>query len=184
MLTDTCACGASKTKQAKKCRACWSDRGPEHEAPPGEKWCTACKTAHPVDLFRKNTNSRDGLRSTCRKVDRQRNSKWTKSNPDKNTAKVKAWNKSNPEMYQINQVRISAKRLGLDPDDIERRWRAHNGLCDCCGEPPGKKRLAIEHNHATGEFRGFTCNNCNLMIGHARDDPDRLLAGVAYLRAR
>jgi Recombination endonuclease VII len=73
--------------------------------------------------------------------------------------------------------------MGLDPDEVERRWHEHDGLCDICRQPPPTtSRLAIEHEHKTKRFRGFACINCNLMLGHAQDDPARLLAGAAYLK--
>lgn len=93
------------------------------------------------------------------------------------------WRLSQPQKYELIRVRATAKRLGLDADDVARRWVEHNGLCDCCGNPPPTtSRLCIEHKHDPPTFRGFTCTHCNVMLGMAKDDPDRLLAGVAYLR--
>ena len=36
--------------------------------------------------------------------------------------------------------------------------------------------------HTTDEIRGLLCNKCNLMIGHARDSVDILLAAIEYLQ--
>jgi hypothetical protein len=44
------------------------------------------------------------------------------------------------------------------------------------------RRLAIDHDHVTGVERGLLCSNCNVMLGTAQDDPERLEAGAAYLR--
>jgi hypothetical protein len=46
----------------------------------------------------------------------------------------------------------------------------------CCEAPSGRRtKLCGACN------RGVLCQNCNFMIGQAGDDPDRLVAGAAYL---
>lgn len=147
--------------RSKQCRACHLARFEATDT----KWCPGCKTSHPVEAFNLRPNGKP--RSRCREA-------WAREARGRYAA--------NPRKL-IASLRASAARLGLDPDDIERRWSEHSGLCDCCGQPPPEgKRLVIEHDHATKEFRGFTCQGCNLMLGHAQDDPERLLAGVVYLR--
>jgi hypothetical protein len=85
---------------------------------------------------------------------------------------------------------------------------AQRPLCDICGVDvlapagpnevraagmPGEGRarplLAIDHDHrhcpgpySCGRcFRGFLCLRCNLMLGHAAEDPARLRAAIGYL---
>lgn len=190
MLTDeACRCGASKRPESKTCRACWRARGPRgedkaprHPAPPGEKWCTACENTHPVGAFGKRERTHDGLDTTCREARRRAEREWYARDKPGHVARTQAWNKANPEKAQIVRLRAKAKELGLDPDEVEQAFREHNGLCDICGEPcKTGRRLAIEHCHKTGKFRGFACMDCNVMLGHARDDPGRLMAGAAYV---
>lgn len=57
--------------------------------------------------------------------------------------------------------------------------------CEICltTEPGGKgQAFHIDHDHRSGVIRGVLCNNCNLMIGHAQDDPSRLRAAANYIR--
>lgn len=148
--------------RSKKCRAC--HLGP-FAVTEGTKWCPGCETEHPVGAFNLRPNGKP--RSRCREA-------WAREARARYAATERTFRK---------RLRACARKIGLDPDDIERRWNEHDGLCDCCGGPPSaNKRLSIEHSHVTGKFRGFVCDNCNLMLGHAKDDPERLLAGVAYLR--
>lgn len=61
--------------------------------------------------------------------------------------------------------------------------RSQNGKCAICLveiRPLGRTR-AVDHCHATGTIRGMLCKNCNLGLGHFRDDPRRLIAALAYL---
>lgn len=58
--------------------------------------------------------------------------------------------------------------------------------CAICGtsEPGDRRRhFNVDHDHQTGKIRGLLCNNCNAMLGHAKDQIQNLLAGVKYLEA-
>jgi hypothetical protein len=55
-------------------------------------------------------------------------------------------------------------------------------VCEVCGNPPGKKRLAYDHSHQTGAFRGWLCANCNVALGMVRDDINHLRKLIAYLQ--
>jgi recombination endonuclease VII len=58
-----------------------------------------------------------------------------------------------------------------------------DGHCQCCGaDSPGSRQgWHIDHDHVTGKFRGIICSRCNTMLGMAKDDIQRLAAGIAYL---
>lgn len=54
--------------------------------------------------------------------------------------------------------------------------------CECCGSPPGKCALHLDHCHTTGKFRGWLCGNCNTAIGKLGDDEAGLERALRYLR--
>jgi len=55
--------------------------------------------------------------------------------------------------------------------------------CECCGgKPNGIGRLHLDHDHATGKFRGWICYSCNMGIGLLGDTLDSLRKAVNYLR--
>lgn len=57
-----------------------------------------------------------------------------------------------------------------------------SGVCAMCREAPQpRKRLSIDHCHATGKVRGLLCDACNLVLGYARDVSATLRAGAEYL---
>jgi hypothetical protein len=57
------------------------------------------------------------------------------------------------------------------------------GRCWGCRRATGKfKRLAVDHNHRTGEVRMLLCSTCNNIVGHFRDDPEALIRlGLALI---
>jgi hypothetical protein len=56
--------------------------------------------------------------------------------------------------------------------------------CAICGttEWMGRgHRPHIDHDHKTGRIRGLLCHNCNVLLGHAHEDPAILQAAIDYL---
>jgi hypothetical protein len=75
-----------------------------------------------------------------------------------------------------------AKVYGIQPDDYDRLYVAQEGRCAICRRATGKtRRLAVDHDHATGKVRGLLCRVCNSMLGHARDDIEFFVRAVHYL---
>jgi hypothetical protein len=46
-----------------------------------------------------------------------------------------------------------------------------------------KFQIHIDHDHGTGKIRGLLCRNCNLLLGHAKDDLSILLKSIEYLNS-
>ena len=67
----------------------------------------------------------------------------------------------------------------------------HNHQCGICGISEKEARtlnnktthygLYIDHCHNTNNLRGLLCHNCNLIIGHAKDDTSILNNAIKYL---
>jgi hypothetical protein len=103
----------------------------------------------------------------------------------------------------LTEEQLEAKRAGNRRYNREKRWASigaspeyyaeqfarQGGRCAMCGtDKPARGRsgkedeyFCIDHCHKTGALRGLLCSDCNLIIGHANDDPERLRAGIAYL---
>lgn len=61
--------------------------------------------------------------------------------------------------------------------------RVHS--CEICSaDITGKRKAHWDHNHETGEFRGWLCVRCNLLLGYADDDVDLLDKAIVYLTQR
>lgn len=67
----------------------------------------------------------------------------------------------------------------------------HNHVCNICGitEEAAKNHnnqtkhygLYIDHDHSKGHLRGLLCHNCNLVVGHAKDNIETLHKAIKYL---
>lgn len=58
-------------------------------------------------------------------------------------------------------------------------------MCDICGKENNNKktkRVAFDHDHKRGHFRGWICDTCNYIIGLAKDDANYLCKISSYLR--
>lgn len=78
------------------------------------------------------------------------------------------------------------RRYGLTPDQVEHLRLGQCNACKIClREFPvrsdGKYRMCIDHDHITGKVRALLCNNCNLALGHFKDNDFILARAIAYL---
>lgn len=55
------------------------------------------------------------------------------------------------------------------------------GCCAICRRPPKGARLAVDHNHITGEVRGLLCMQCNRALGKWRDNNQLVAYAYAYV---
>lgn len=92
-----------------------------------------------------------------------------------------AWRAANPGRSQRVNVE---KKYGISPEQYDAMFARQNGGCAVCGAPPGRRRLAVDHNHATGVVRGLLCSSCNTALGSLRDDPFLIRSLAVYVESR
>jgi hypothetical protein len=96
-----------------------------------------------------------------------------------------AWKRKQSDEWRFRQtLRHNAGKWGLDPDEVEASFLAHDDKCDICGGEQtykNKTRLAMDHDHKTGKLRGWLCDRCNNGLGHFEDDIERMKKAIAYL---
>ena len=69
---------------------------------------------------------------------------------------------------------------GITGDDYWMLYEGQGGRCCICRVANGTtKRLAVDHDHDTGEVRGLLCGPCNITIGRLREQG--LIRALEYL---
>jgi hypothetical protein len=55
--------------------------------------------------------------------------------------------------------------------------------CQVCSHKQQRKghQMVFDHDHRTGQFRGWLCHNCNVVLGLVADSPMILRALAGYL---
>lgn len=60
------------------------------------------------------------------------------------------------------------RQYGITGDEYDALFKYQGGRCAICGRKPQKQRLAVDHDHKTGEVRGLLCanneNGCNRAV--------------------
>lgn len=94
---------------------------------------------------------------------------------DKNVGYQASWRKRNTE--SVRRAKLKCRYGFVPPDPPE--------VCEVCSRPFSEVSkyhgACVDHDHATGEFRGWLCNTCNLALGYAQDNRDRLQMLINYL---
>lgn len=74
---------------------------------------------------------------------------------------------------------------GLGPGDYERLYEAQGRRCAVvgCRATGVSRKLAVDHDHRTGEVRGLLCSSHNRLIGYNNDNPDAFRSLAEYLES-
>lgn len=86
-------------------------------------------------------------------------------------AKQKRWREKNPDYGKQRHRRNREEAAGRPMPDA----------CELCEALRGEAALCFDHDHETGEFRGWLCTRCNTALGKLGDTLESLKRAVAYL---
>lgn len=135
-----------------------------------QRVCADCDTGLPIFEFPPHRSKPERI-DTCRQCVRARRHERFGGVP------------SDQHHYKL------LKKFGMTAAEYNAMVEAHGGRCAICRRLPyggrkdaRKKYLSVDHCHTTGKVRGLLCDSCNLAIGLFKDDPDRMLTAVEYLK--
>lgn len=86
--------------------------------------------------------------------------------------KEKKENKRN--LYLINTY-------GITIEDYSLLYNKQEGCCKLCGNK--EEKLVVDHDHLTNMVRGLLCHNCNIGLGHFKDNDAVLSKAITYLES-
>jgi len=92
------------------------------------------------------------------------------------------------EAYANALERRYLKGFGITLAEYENLLDEQGGRCFICRKRPGRRRLAVDHDHERertgtmrGSVRGLLCGKCNEFLGHLGDNPDLGRNLIEYL---
>lgn len=88
--------------------------------------------------------------------------------------------------YQQKQMVVRrasgvAYHYDMSADEYQARLAVQDGACAICTKKISGRDIHRDHCHATGEWRGLLCNNCNTGLGFFGDDVGVLLRAADYV---
>ena len=129
------------------------------------KFCSACIEDKLLTEFHKDSSRKDGRRTTCKECANKRGS---------------AYHAANPDRARDHQLR---RNFGITLVDYVEMLEAQDGRCKICktNVPGGKGSFHVDHCHNSGKVRGLLCQQCNVGIGHFKDNISTLASAILYL---
>jgi len=130
---------------------------------------------------------------------REYNRQWYLANQEKAKARARENRLNNLERErERDRVRHALNgprgKLAILRREIrDELWAEQGGCCYLCGDQLARKEDAhLDHDHRCCPYhklcrfcvRGLSCSHCNLAIGNAGDDPDRLELIARNLRIK
>jgi hypothetical protein len=74
------------------------------------------------------------------------------------------------------------RKFGITVDQYYALLAKQNHCCAICkAKCATGYRLAVDHDHVTGEVRGLLCQGCNTGVGKFKDSPELLRSAAEYL---
>lgn len=126
--------------------------------------CFSCEESKPRSGYYRG--SRDGISAYCMSCTR---------------SKTKAWART-PQGAELKIASHLKRAYGISIGEFETLFSFQDGKCAICQlELVRGKETHVDHDHYSGQVRGLLCHHCNLMLGHAKDNPERLRSAADYL---
>lgn len=92
---------------------------------------------------------------------------------------------SRPENVLRRKEGQLKKYYGISVEQYMEKCKEQNGLCAICSKVMKvgfSKDKHIDHDHTKNVVRGILCESCNLLLGHAKDNPEILIKAAEYLK--
>lgn len=146
-----------------------------------KKRCSKCGDKKLFSEFSKSKDAKDGLQSWCKKCYKEHHQ--THKNPKRKAEYDKKYRQTEKGKFNYESSKRNLKNHhGVTLEQYDKMFEEQGGVCAICsGVNKNGRRLAIDHNHNTGEIRGLLCANCNIGIGMLKENVNILCSAISYL---
>jgi len=157
------------------------------------KTCSKCGECKSLAEFYKHPGGVGGRRGDCKICVLKARRKRYEDDSATLDARVRAY-QQRPEQVAYRQTAAYKERVqqysrrgylerayGITLDDFDRILSVQGGRCAVCRTDAPARSWTVDHDHLTGAVRGILCWNCNVGLGHFRDDIVNLIAAADYL---
>ena len=88
-----------------------------------------------------------------------------------------------PKSEKWRLIHRLKNNFGLTLTQYESMLIAQNGHCACCPTTPAEnhRKLAVDHDHETGQVRGLLCVKCNQALGMVNESFKTLQNLAGYI---
>lgn len=163
------------------------------------KTCSQCKEEKSTWDFHLRSRSNDGLAAECKDCTKETKRKYRdKPGVRKKIRKYRALPENKAKQTALNKKAWAApeKRdmhkeaswkfhgINMTMDIYNQMFAEQHGCCAICGthQTELKRKLAVDHDHETGEIRGLLCGKCNVALGGCGDNLESVMRFVEYLK--
>lgn len=162
------------------------------------KRCSKCGEEKELAQFYNKPRAKDGKHPHCKVCHNKMTNKWVDDHREESNASALAYAKSpkglatararyNPEKQRTKLLR---QKFNMTDAQYEIKLAEQNGVCAICQQAETMRngrsgrlcKLAVDHNHKTGQVRRLLCRRCNTVIGMVDEDSALLEAAAVYLR--
>lgn len=129
-----------------------------------------CQENKSRDLFSKDSNTKDGYRHDCNECRAKKRRAHSLKDLSKSSARRRK--------HRLKSI------YGITMEQYDQRYIEQLGKCKICRTHQSelKKRLEVDHDHATGLVRGLLCPKCNKALGLLNDNSEVLVSAIKYLK--
>lgn len=152
---------------------------------PAQKQCRDCLMVQPIAAFRVSMDRADGHISRCglclKAWQRFRYANSARIRETALRARTRYRKSPHGKLKELNGLFVRKYKITIA--DYLAMLAAQNGKCALCREPPNQsRRLAVDHDHVTGEVRGLLCGKCNNTLERFDAVPDFGTRAERYLQ--
>jgi len=140
------------------------------------KTCFRCKAEKSLNDFGFNKTKKDGRAVYCKKCLCECNSNSRNKNKP-----IRINRNFNPVTRAEQKKRAKFKKFGITEKEYNQMLLVQNNCCAICFKSFIGLRVYIDHCHDKKYVRGLLCINCNVSLGHVKDNVEILKRMITYL---